>query len=93
MTDVVLGRMSSVPDKDGKHTLRCPKCHANFLSFIERADSVELQDISCPRCDHEDAPLSFVGEANKDKAMDLARDFVKNDLKKAFKDSKNIKFK
>ena len=93
MSEVALGRMSSAPDKDGKHKLRCPKCHADFLSFIARADYSELQGISCPQCDHEDAPLNFVGEYNKDEVMDLARDYVKSDLKRAFKNSKNIKFK
>lgn len=90
MSKVTLGRISSMPDKDGRHKLKCPKCQTDFTSRVMQEDGGEFHGISCPHCSHKSTPLDFVSEANKDEAMDLVKNYVDTELKKAFK---NVRLK
>lgn len=42
--------ITSDPDKDGNHRLRCPQCLVSFFVPITKDDKTgELQDIICER--------------------------------------------
>jgi len=93
-----VGQITSTPDANGNHRLKCPSCHITFLAPITKDDDTgELQNTVCENCHHSDEPLAFVYAANKTQTdkmvMDYASQEMKNMLKKAFRGSKNIKIK
>jgi hypothetical protein len=93
-----VGQITSTPDADGNHKLKCPKCHTLFFAPITKDDDTgALQNTVCENCHHSDEPLTFVYAANKaqtDKiVMNYAEREMKNMFKKAFRGSKHIKIK
>lgn len=94
----IIGQLSSTPDSNGNHKLKCPKCHTVFFAPITKDDRTgELQNTVCENCSHVDEPLTFVYAANKAQADKIAMNYaereIKNTLKKAFRGSKNIRIK
>ncbi|MCA9341529.1 hypothetical protein KC952_03275 [Candidatus Saccharibacteria bacterium] len=92
------GKLTSTPDANGNHKLRCPKCHTTFLAPITKDDDTgEIENTVCENCHHTDEPLKFVYAANKEQAdkmvMGYAEREMKNMLKKTFRGSKNIRIK
>lgn len=93
-----VGQITSTPDANGNHKLKCPKCHTLFFAPITKDDDTGvLQNTICVNCHHSDEPLAFVYAANKaqtDKmVMSYAEREMKNTLKRAFRGSKHIKIK
>lgn len=95
MTDLAI---TSNPDANGNHRLRCPQCLVSFFAPITKDDKTgELQNIICENCHHTAEPLMFVYTANKEQTdamvMNYAEREMKSMLKKAFRGSKHIKMK
>lgn len=95
MTDIAI---TSNPDANGNHGLKCPQCLISFFAPITKDDKTgELQNIICENCHHAAEPLMFVYTANKEQTdamvMNYAEREMKSMLKKAFRGSKNIKIK
>ena len=93
-----IGQITSTPDANGNHKLKCPKCHTVFFEPIIKDDITGiLQTVICDNCHHADEPLAFIHAANKARAdamaMNYAEHEMKNMLKKAFRGSKYIKIK
>lgn len=92
------GHITSEPNAEGKHNLKCPQCKTSFSAHITKDDkSGAIHDVVCEACHHSGAPLNFVYEANKEASnkmvADYAIDELRNGLKKSFRGSKHIKFK
>ena len=93
-----IGQITSTPDANGNHKLKCPKCHTVFFKPIIKDDNTGiLQTVICDNCHHADEPLAFMHAANKAQADAMVMNYVecemKNMLKKAFRGSKHIKIK
>jgi hypothetical protein len=91
-------KITSTPDADGNHKLKCPQCQTVFFSPITKNDNTGvIDDITCTSCPHREAPLAFLHEANKKQADKIIMDYAEKELKKIFKkslnNSKHIKFK
>jgi len=90
MSEVTLGKISSTPDAEGKHSLRCPKCGNAFNAAIQKDDkSDELLPVTCTKCGHSGDPKHFIVAAQQDAVSDLAKDYVASELKKTF-DGKSL---
>ena len=92
------GKITSTPDTNGNHSLKCPKCKANFLSIITKEDTTGVvNNVTCVHCGHSKAPLAYIYEANKKAADKIALNHAEKELQKMFKgsfeNSRNIKFK
>jgi hypothetical protein len=82
MGDVTLGTIKSEPNKDGEHTLKCPRCSHTFLSAIRKDDKTGvLSDLICPACHFSEEPKHFVAAAHQSEVNDLATAYVANELK------------
>ena len=95
MTEIAI---TSNPDANGNHSLKCPQCLISFFAPIMKDDETdELQNIICENCHHTAEPLMFVYTANKEQTdvavMNYAEREMKSMLKRAFRGSKNIKIK
>ena len=93
-----IGQLTSAPDANGNHKLKCPKCHIAFFAHITKDDATgKLENTVCTNCQYSDEPLTFVYAANKAKADRMAVDYaqreMKNMFKKTFRGSKNFKIK
>lgn len=93
-----IGQITSTPDANGNHKLRCPECHTLFFAPITKDDDTEvLQNTICENCHHSDEPLAFVYTANKAQTDRMVANYaereMKSMLKKAFRGSKNIRIK
>lgn len=93
-----IGQITSTPDANGNHKLKCPKCHTVFFEPIIKDDNTGiLQTVICDNCYHAAEPLMFVYTANKEQTdamvMNYAEHEMKNMFKKAFRGSKHIKIK
>lgn len=94
MSSVTVGRISSIPDKDGRHQLRCPRCKVSFAAPIIRDDDTQkLENITCDGCGYREEPLVFLHQANKQVADNMVYDYAMREIKKALGDSKRIKIK
>lgn len=92
MSDITLGQITSVPDADGNHRLKCPQCHTEFLAHITRDDDTqELNNTICETCGYSGDPVDFLYQANKAATDEMVGDYVTRQLKKAFGGNKNIK--
>ena len=86
MGDVTLGTISSHPNENGDHTLKCPKCAQTFLSKISKDDKTSiLNPVVCPACSYSDDPKHFVAAAHQNEVNSMARDYVAKQLKKSFR--------
>ena len=92
MSHVPLGQITSTPNGNGEHTLKCPFCKATFLSIIE----ADLR-VACAQCGYQDMAKAFIAKAHQNEVERMAQSYVKTELgktlQKAFKGNKNIKFK
>lgn len=93
-----LGKITSTPDANGNHKLECPKCHTSFLAPVTKDTSTgQLHNVTCATCRYSDAPLVFLHAGNEEKTNQMAKNYVEREmkkaLKKAFRGSKNIRFK
>lgn len=86
MSDVTLGTISSQPNKDGNHTLKCPKCAQTFLSKITKDDKTgTLDPVVCFACSYSDDPKHFVAAAHQSEANNMARDYVSREIDSMFR--------
>jgi DNA-directed RNA polymerase subunit RPC12/RpoP len=77
--------MTSNPDADGNHRLKCPRCHTEFLAHIIRDDITQkIDNTVCEACGHEGEPVEFLYHANKEATDKMVSDYVMKDIKKAF---------
>lgn len=84
MSIVTLGEISSVPDENGNHKLKCPNCQTDFLSPISRdEDTQELESVTCKKCSHSDKPLVFLHQAHKQEADAMAHEYAMREIKKS----------
>lgn len=93
-----VGQITSTPDVDGNHRLKCPQCQTVFFSPVTKNDDTgAIDNITCANCSHCEAALAFLHEANKKEAEKIVMDFAEKELRKVFKKSlsrsKHIKFK
>ncbi|NLA43255.1 hypothetical protein GX865_03860 [Candidatus Saccharibacteria bacterium] len=91
-------KITSTPDADGNHKLKCPQCQTVFFSPVTKNDDTgAIDDITCASCSHREAALAFLHEANRKEANKIVMDYAENELKKIFKkslrNSKHVKFK
>ena len=92
MGDVTVGRITSTPDADGNHRLKCPQCHTEFLAHITREDaSQELNNTTCEACGFSGDPVEFLYHANKVMTDKMVSDYAVTQLKKAFGGNKHIR--
>ena len=73
-------------------TFRCPKCSTALQSEVERQDADE---VTCSNADC-DATFGTWGEVRaqaKAAVVDKIRDDLRASMRKAFKGSKNVRFK
>lgn len=77
-----IGTMTSQPNKNGEHDLKCPNCMTLFLAAITKNDETgDINDVICPSCSHTDQPLAFLYTAQKDQADKMAHEFVDKKIK------------
>lgn len=93
-----VGQITSTPDSNGNHKLKCPKCHTVFFAPITKEDDTgKLQNSTCENCHYSDEPLAFVYAANKAQTdrmvISYAEREMKSMLKRASRGSKNVKIK
>ncbi|MBL8121304.1 hypothetical protein JNM87_00955 [Candidatus Saccharibacteria bacterium] len=94
MSDVTVGQITSTPDSDGNHRLKCPKCHAEFLAHItSNDDTQQANNTVCEACGYSGKPVEFLYQANKEVADKMVGDYAMNELKKAFGGNKHINIK
>lgn len=94
MSEITLGKITSTPDAEGKHKLRCPQCSNIFRSAIQKDEkSGELLPITCTKCSYSNDAKHFVAAAQQDTVNRLARDYMDQKIKKAFGNSIEIKLK
>lgn len=92
------GKITSTPDADGNHKLKCPRCQTVFFSPVTKNDDTGVIDnITYANCSHREAALAFLHEANRKEANKIVMDYAEKELKKVFKkslrNSKHVKFK
>lgn len=81
MTEVTLGQVSSHPDENGKHTLKCPACSTVFKAAISKDDATDiLQPVACPTCKHNDEPMVFIAAAHQSEVNAMATQYVQDEL-------------
>lgn len=81
-----VGKLTSEPDAEGRHKLKCPNCKTIFLSVITKDEKTnEINPITCTSCSHSAQPLAFLHELNKEKELKLVKDYADKEIKKAFK--------
>lgn len=86
MSGVTLGKITSEPNKNGQHSLRCPQCSNSFLSTIAQDDkSQAMNDVICPACGHAAEPKYFVAAAHQNEVNAMTKDYLVKELSKAFK--------
>jgi len=79
-------KITSEPNEEGKHSLRCPECLVDFLSTITKDDKSDaINDVHCPSCGHNDEPKLFIAAANQSAVNKLAMDHAVKELKKTFR--------
>ena len=94
MSNVTVGQISSTPDENGNHALKCPNCGASFLSqIIKDEDSQVLLNITCNGCGHENEPVLFIHQANKQVADQMVKNFALKEIRGALGKNKHIKLK
>lgn len=69
---VTIGTLTSHPDINGKHSLKCPKCSTVFLSTIKKGNSGNLMNITCPKCGTKDDPKPFIYAVQKESVDEMA---------------------
>lgn len=92
MSNVTVGQITSEPDANGNHRLKCPKCHYEFLATITRDDDTqELNDTVCAKCGHSAEPITFLYHANKEQTDKMVGDYAMSEIKRVFGRNKHIK--
>lgn len=84
MSTETIGTLTSEPDENGKHQLRCPKCLLYFRSQISEQEGVTIP-IQCKSCNFEDEALAFLYAAQREKADKMVSNHVAAKLKKLSK--------
>lgn len=91
MSDVTVGQITSTPDADGNHRMKCPQCHSEFLTHITRDDDTkELDNTICEACSHSGGPVEFLYLANEAATNKMVGSYVTKRFKKAFVSNKQI---
>lgn len=82
-------KITSDPNENGEHSLKCPECGNDFLSVITKNDTTgAISTITCPSCQHVDEPKHFVTVAHQEEVNSLVMDYAIKELKKSFKNIK-----
>lgn len=87
MAEKTIGKLTSDPDADGDHKLKCPRCKSLFKAPVTRDELTgDTTDVTCPNCGHADKGLLFLYELQKQTAEKITRDYadklVRDSLKK-----------
>lgn len=94
MARITLGQITSSPDADGKHGLRCPKCGIIFRSLVQKSEKTgELTPVTCERCKHSADPKHFIAAAQQATLSKMATDYMANEIKKILGESTTINLK
>lgn len=85
MSNVTVGQITSNPDIDGNHRLKCPQCRAEFLAHITRDENTqEINNTVCEACGYSGEPVEFLYHANKEATDKMVGDYAMEELKKVF---------
>lgn len=83
MSNVTLGRITSEPNENNEHSLKCPQCKCDFLSTINKDNKTDaLNSVACPACKHSGEPKLFVAAAHQDEVKSKTMNYAKNELSK-----------
>lgn len=86
MSETTLGKITSEPNEQGEHTLKCPQCSTVFLSTITTDDETgAINDTVCSSCAYSNEPKLFVAAAHQAEVNKIAMDYASKELKKAFR--------
>jgi predicted RNA-binding Zn-ribbon protein involved in translation (DUF1610 family) len=93
MSNVTLGQITSKPDADGNHQLKCPQCRTEFLEHITRDEETrKINNTICEACGYSGEPVEFLYHANKEATDKMVGDYAIQELKKIF-NGKSIKIR
>lgn len=85
-TVTTLGQITSEPNDNNEHLLKCPKCKSDFLSSINKDDKTNaLGSVLCPTCKHFGEPKFFVAAVHQDEVNSMAMNYATTELSKLFK--------
>lgn len=82
MSDVTLGKISSHPNENGEHVLKCPQCSHSFQTTISKDDKTgAIEKTTCPVCVYQNEPKYFVAAAHQSEVNSLTMGYAAKELK------------